>query len=99
MLMALSYHGTEGSSLTDYCSVTIQRSESTRQLIASGVRRKPPKKIHRLPGNVKWVWPHGVGCSHTVSTVYAGSTLLASYPGPFTRAVRAGSDMRAWVRG
>ena len=55
-----SYHGTEESSLTDCCSVvTIHRSESTRLLIATGVREKPPKKskfrLHRSSRNASHV--------------------------------------------
>ena len=46
--MASSYHGTEGSSLTDCSSVvTIQRSESTRQLMATEVREKSPKSFSK----------------------------------------------------
>ena len=62
-----SYHGTEGSSRTDCCSVvTIQRSASTRQLISDRNKTEGSKKflsprVHRLPGNVKWVRPHGMG--------------------------------------
>ena len=53
----------------DCCSVvTIQRSESTRLVADDSDRSKTEAsknflspRVHRSPGNVKWVWPHGIG--------------------------------------
>ena len=60
--MALSYHGTEGSSRTNCCSVvTIQRSEPDSDWNKTeGSKKILSPRVHRLPGNVKWVQPHGM---------------------------------------
>ena len=48
----LSHHGTKGSSLTT-------TSDSDRSKTEASKKNLSPR-VHRLPGNVKWVRPHGV---------------------------------------
>ena len=49
----LSHHGTKGSSLTTTSDSDRSKTE------ASKINLSP--RVHRLPGNVKWVRPHGMG--------------------------------------
>ena len=74
--MVLSYHGTEGSSLMDCCSaVTIQSSASTRQLIATGslIKNSRSPRVHRSPGTVKSVRPHGIVLKNTLPSAVRGT--------------------------
>ena len=69
--MALSYHGTGGSSRTDCCSVvTIQRSESTRQLSSSD------KTEGSSNGRVR---PHGMGVKKYSPAFWKSSRVLSVY--------------------
>ena len=64
--MALNYNGTEGSSLKQIvvcgehpafrvnqaADIDRSKTEASKKIVSPGV--------HRLPGNVKWVRPHGM---------------------------------------
>ena len=61
--MALNYHGTEGSSLIDCCSlVTIhfqsQPADSDRSKTQASKKILVSPRVYMLQGNVKWVQPH-----------------------------------------
>ena len=83
----LSHHGTKGSSLTT-------TSDSDRSKTEASKKNLSPR-VHRLPGNVKWVRPHGMGWKNTLPL---GKKSLAEMNHSFGRKWTIHLEGIAWSR-